>query len=128
MNVFTYGSLMFPQVWQHVVRACYRSLPARLYGYARFAVRDASYPGILAVPDAVVDGVLYLGLGADDLERLDAFEGSEYRRQDVAVQTAQRVLPAATYVYLLPDRLAAHEWDPGHFDSAAFLGGDARRP
>ena len=51
-HLFTYGTLMFQEVWQAIV--CpddvgrdFPSTPARLDGYQIFRVKDALYPGII---------------------------------------------------------------------------------
>lgn len=130
MNVFTYGSLMYPQVWERVVRGRYRSAPAELAGFRRLALLGVAYPG--AVPDAGarILGRLYFDVRADDLDRLDAFEASEYRREEVAVtlqpsaqgarQPAQ--VAAQVYVYLGEARLAGHDWDAQRFECEHLAG------
>ena len=61
-----------------------------------------------------VEGVLYLDLPDSAWPRLDAFEGDEYRREQVPVRLADgRVEMAWTYVFK-PEyaaRLGAGEWD-----------------
>lgn len=121
-HVFTYGSLMFPEVWNRVVRGRYRSCPARLEGYRRHALTDVSYPAIVAEHGADVEGVMYFDVDAADLARLDAFEGTEYRRDAVPVVTAAGAATAQTYVWLDPARLAHRPWLPERFSVSAFLG------
>ena len=121
-HVFTYGSLMFPEVWNRVVRGRYQSCPARLEGYRRHALTDVSYPAIVAESGAEVEGVLYLDVDAADLARLDAFEGAEYRRAAVPVSTASGTTTAQTYVWLDATRLAHRPWLPERFSIPAFLG------
>ncbi|HEX8884050.1 MAG TPA: gamma-glutamylcyclotransferase family protein, partial [Noviherbaspirillum sp.] len=75
-NVFTYGSLMFAEVWQPLVSGRYPSGPAVLAGYRRFAVPGVTYPGIVAAPGQEVAGLLYRDVAPDDLARLDLFEGA----------------------------------------------------
>lgn len=121
-HIFTYGSLMFPQVWSRVVRGAYRSEPATLAGYARFAVAGRSYPGIAARRDAHVDGVLYFDVTPQDMAVLDAFEGDEYRRERVRVTLGNGApLDAAVYVYLYPQKLSDSPWSPQRFRIADFL-------
>ncbi len=124
-HVFTYGSLMFAPVWQRVVAGRHRSSTAHLAGYRRFALSDETYPGMIEADadGGRVTGVLYFDVDAADLRALDAFEGSEYRRCTVQVTTpAHGPVTAQTYVYLLPARLAAHDWDPAAFPIARFMG------
>jgi len=85
-HVFTYGSLMFPEVWQRVVRGDYRSAPAVLDGHARFALAGETYPGAIARSGAIVAGIVYFDVSDADVAALDAFEGSQYRRDRVRIR------------------------------------------
>ena len=121
-NVFTYGSLMFAEVWQRVVRGHYQSHAATLNGYRRYAVRDDTYPGIIACPDSAVNGLVYTGVDADDLARLDEFEGELYLRIDaVAIDT--QGYPANVQTYLCRDAecLSDQLWSPETFALSRFL-------
>lgn len=121
-NVFTYGSLMFAEVWQPLVGGRYASEPAVLAGYRRFAVPGATYPGIVAAPGRQVPGLLYRDVGPDDLARLDLFEGSEYRRDALPVALADgSMLVAETYVWLDHARLSDVAWLPEAFRLREFL-------
>ena len=122
-NVFTYGSLMYPQVWERVVRAGYRSAPAALDGFRRHALAGASYPGVVEQTGGRVIGRVYFNVLADDLARLDAFESTEYRRDEVnltmldtPVPQASQPVRAQVYVYLNQARLLPLEWDQGRFE------------
>jgi gamma-glutamylcyclotransferase (GGCT)/AIG2-like uncharacterized protein YtfP len=122
VNVFTYGSLMFPEVWGRVVAGRYASLAATLVDHARFAVHEQDYPGMTRAAAASVDGVLYLGVDDSDVARLDDFEGADYRRDVVVVRCADgRVREASTYLYLPTDRLLASPWDRDGFALERFL-------
>lgn len=120
MNVFTYGSLMYPQVWDRVVRGRYRSATARLAGFRRRALIGASYPAAIPDPAALIRGRLYFDVSPDDLVRLDAFEADEYRRDEVDVQVDVdgESVPARAqvYVYLVESRLAPQDWDVARFE------------
>lgn len=110
-NIFTYGSLMFADVWKPLVSGDYRSEPAILAGYRRFAVPGVTYPGIIAAPGYRVAGLLYLDVAEEDVARLDAFEGTEYRRDALQVELADaKVLSAGTYVWLNHERLSDKLW------------------
>jgi len=120
LNVFTYGSLMYPEVWDRVVRGRYRSAAAQLTGFRRRALTDASYPAAVSEAGARIRGRVYFDVAADDLARLDAFEASEYRREEVEVQADTPAGPvtarAQVYVYLVVSRLAPQDWDEQRFE------------
>lgn len=121
-NVFTYGSLMFDEVWQQVVAGRYRSAPATLHDHQRHALNGLSYPGVVASPGAQVEGQLYLDVSAEDMARLDAFEGAEYRRDALRVvleDGEQR--DAWTYLWLDPQRLSGQPWLSDAFRLREFL-------
>lgn len=113
---------MFAEVWQRVVRGQYASCAAALDGYCRFAVRDATYPGIIASEGNSVAGLVYLDVDAADLARLDAFEGDLYRRIDVVVIDANgHAMKVQTYLCLQPACLSDQPWLPESFALQRFL-------
>jgi gamma-glutamylcyclotransferase (GGCT)/AIG2-like uncharacterized protein YtfP len=126
-HVFTYGSLMFPQVWQRVVQGAYRSASARLEQYVRLAIAGATYPGMLRRNGSSVDGVVYFDVSPPDIAALDTFEGDEYRREEVLVtlETGE-MLAAETYIYLLPKKLSQSPWSPETFALEHFIGAYCR--
>lgn len=86
MHVFTYGTLMFPEVWWAVVGQSFETVDGRANGYAIFRVRDAVFPGLaLASRDCIVRGVVYLDVDHSSVERLDKFEDDFYQRQAISV-------------------------------------------
>ncbi len=127
LKIFTYGTLMIPTVMRAVTGRDFTAQVARLRGYARFRVKDALYPGIIAQPHASIDGIVYVDLDHATLKRLDAFEGGLYRRIHVRVQTnGGKLVTADTYV-VKPSfrcRLTATPWSQEEFkqkDMDAFL-------
>lgn len=122
MHVFTYGSLMYPEVWRRVTGGGHADEPATLLDHARYAIRGASYPGMVACPGAQVEGMLYRDVDAAALAALDAFEGPEYRRGTVQVCCAGGVTAsAAAYLYLAPEKLSGSPWEPEAFDLPGFI-------
>jgi gamma-glutamylcyclotransferase (GGCT)/AIG2-like uncharacterized protein YtfP len=83
MNIFTYGTLMIPDVMYAVTTRKFRFKDAILRGYARFTVKGEFYPGIIPVTDAVTEGVIYFDVDELSLDRLDAFEGDLYQRTPI---------------------------------------------
>lgn len=122
LNVFTYGSLMFPEIWSRVVRGNHRFARATADGYACFSVRDEIYPGLVKRPGSRVEGVVYFDIDATDLAALDAFEGADYRRDRIAIELEDgRDVIAETYLYLPVARLLATEWIPERFPVQRFI-------
>lgn len=125
-SVFTYGSLLFPEIMSTVTGRSFLSRPALLPGYARYRVRDASYPGITTCSGASVTGLLYVKVDRSSLKILDRFEGDLYVRQAVDLSCDGQLINAQTYV-VAPDQmhhLTTVLWNPDHFkerDYALFL-------
>lgn len=118
MHLFTYGSLMFPEVWNTVVRGSYQKQPARLYGFQRRAIESETYPAAIAAGvDDHIDGQLYMNITADDMQRLDRFEGDDYDNVEVPLTLANgEVVMARLYLYRHRERLAARDWDVAWFE------------
>ena len=118
-NIFTYGSLMFDEVWSRVIVGGYDKSTSTLKGFTRKAVIKEEYPVIFKTGQTdTVEGVIYYNVSIEDVRRLDAFEGEYYDRQHVKAQT----LKADTidvHVYVLKDayrHIASQEdWDPEYF-------------
>ena len=92
--------------------------PAELTGFRRRRVRDAVYPGLLPAPGETVEGVLWEGIDARALARIDRFEGPLYERPElrVALGAGESCL---AFVYLLrPEHRALAldiPWDEAEF-------------
>lgn len=118
VNIFTYGSLMFAPVWQQVVKGQYQAIPSVLADHQRLAVLNEDYPVAIHQPAHHIQGVLYLGVNADDIARLDRFEGEYYDRISIQVTDAQGCVYSAD-VYRLNAQfqaiLAPVDWDVEQF-------------
>ena len=124
MNIFTYGSLMFPSVLKAVTGREFAAKKARLKNYARFKVKGESYPGLTPLKGAETEGVLYMGLDALSVKRLDDFEGELYERTEIPADTLEgESLTAQTYAIKAQyrDRLSSEEWDPERFEKADLI-------
>jgi gamma-glutamylcyclotransferase (GGCT)/AIG2-like uncharacterized protein YtfP len=118
MNLFTYGSLMYPQVWTRVMNRAHPSRPATIQGYARHGLAGEVYPALLESPGSSVQGVLYSGLAEAELERLDRFEGEDYRRMSVRVLLdGDGEEETFVYVYTRPEKTSPELWDPVRFET-----------
>ncbi len=85
-HVFTYGSLMFPEVWRIVVGREFETVEGTAAGYSIFRVRDAAFPGITAADgECSVRGLVYLDVDDASLVRLDRFEDTFYDRLNLQI-------------------------------------------
>jgi gamma-glutamylcyclotransferase (GGCT)/AIG2-like uncharacterized protein YtfP len=82
MHVFTYGTLMFPEIWRTVVGQEFETVEGSAIGFAIYRVVDAVFPGIIKADDREsVRGVVYLDVDHASVARLDLFEDDFYERQ-----------------------------------------------
>ena len=124
MDIFTYGTLMFPLVMKAVTGREFPLKKARVRNCARFKVKGESYPGLTPLKGAETEGVLYVDVDALSVRRLDDFEGELYERAEIPAHTlGGESLTAQTYVIKAQyrDRLSSEEWDPRHFEKADLL-------
>lgn len=117
MDLFVYGTLMVPQVMRSVSGHRGVAEPAYLPGFRRRSLRDAVYPAVIASAGDSVEGLLYRAVSAGELQRLDIFEGEQYRRMTVRVTVADGAVSAETYVLAsgLAGLLSDRDWSLAHF-------------
>jgi gamma-glutamylcyclotransferase (GGCT)/AIG2-like uncharacterized protein YtfP len=119
MNVFTYGTLTYPEVWTAVAGETAASVRGSVEGFAIYRIRDQVFPGILAATaEDLVPGVVYLDVGPEALRRLDQFEDDFYERRAVTVISDDgRQLEAEAYVVPPANRdvLTAEPWSADEF-------------
>lgn len=120
LNLFTYGTLVVPEVMQAVTGESYPSTTAVLEGYACRLIEGECFPGIAPASGGRTEGVLYLGLDRETMKLLDRFEGDLYVRKRVAVRSDPLGLLSA-YTYVMAeggaDRLTDEAWDLDRFKS-----------
>ena len=109
MHLFTYGTLMFPEVWQAVVGRPFAAIAGQVSGYALYRVRDAVFPGMVATTTgAPVVGIVYLDVDDEAVARLDRFEDDFYRtivRSRWPATTAGYARPTPTSCRRAPGRI-----------------------
>lgn len=125
MHVFTYGTLMFPEVWQAVVGRAFASVEGVAAGYAIYRVSGAVFPGIIAASEgAAVRGVVYMDVDEPSVARLDRFEDDFYRRETLSIDYDDgRRRAADAYVVPAANRaiLADEPWDRDAFVASGGL-------
>ena len=118
MNLFAYGTLMFPEVWERVVGRSFRTEAAVLADYAAWQVRGGLFPVLVAAAGDVTHGLVYFNLDPTAFIRLDDHESDFYERRPVEVALASGEL-VACQAYILPSRNSAlastARWDAETF-------------
>lgn len=88
--------------------------PARLAGFRRSALTGAVYPAVLPAPGAMTDGLVYAGLDATALARIDRFEGELYERRVLGLVLVSGAHCEAFVYVLRPEHFALAtdaDWD-----------------
>jgi gamma-glutamylcyclotransferase (GGCT)/AIG2-like uncharacterized protein YtfP len=118
INLFTYGTLLIPEVMQAVTGRKFPSGDAVLNGYCRYSIKNRVYPAVIARAGASVHGRTYSELDRHTLEILDEFESDIYTRCSMPVMTAASVSVEAQ-VYVLSDQyrhlLLEDPWETEYF-------------
>lgn len=118
MDLFTYGSLMFPEVWERVTGLCGAGQPASLADHAARRIRGQTYPALVKAAGESTEGVLYADVSPEAVARLDAFEGHFYERVMVGVSVGDGAKTSAwVYRAAQPDdpEILEEGWDPERF-------------
>ena len=113
MNIFTYGSLMFPEVMYGLVKQPhYESSTAVLDGHSRKQVKGKPYPGLIVDPGNSVRGRVYFNVNEEDTKILHDFEDKEYHQVMMHMKTENgKEISALVYLYADPMNLEEREWD-----------------
>jgi gamma-glutamylcyclotransferase (GGCT)/AIG2-like uncharacterized protein YtfP len=109
---------VLPEVMEIVAGRRLASRPAELRGWRRRLLRGAVYPALLPASDETTAGVLFEGLDAATLARLDRFEGEPYERLLLCVAPASGASSEAFVYVLRPERhalLSDAPWDEAEF-------------
>ncbi|WP_428304070.1 gamma-glutamylcyclotransferase family protein [Lacipirellula sp.] len=102
-NLFAYGTLMFPEVWERVVGGRYRQAPATVCGMRVVRAAGKLYPVMIAgAAEDVARGIVIYDLSAEALTALDEYEASFYERVEVAAVLDDGSGAASAQAYLLP--------------------------
>lgn len=120
VNIFCYGSLMYPEVWNLVVEGNYQQQPGQIFGYRRKKIRNEEYPGLIAAQAKdSVEGIVYFSVSNDDVKRLDLFEGNQYIRVEVNCLLSDNNF-LKTHTYLInpqqPTIVNPEDWDKQQFE------------
>ena len=98
-RIFVYGTLQDESLIAQLLGRRLHWQPAVLEGYCRTLDPSIGYPVVHPLAGASVDGRLLEDVDREALVALDAYEGREYRRVAVRVQTSDgRTVDAYAYV------------------------------
>jgi len=130
MNLFVYGTLLFPEIRNLIGGRIFESQAASITGFEIFRVKDAHYPGVIRTAPGMVTGQILGDITEEELDRFDQYEGESYQRSriEVRVDNSGEVMdawiyeiPEATAGEILSDEAWTKEWF-AEFHHREFLG------
>ena len=103
--LFAYGTLRDPDLLTAVLGrplSAGEALAAVAPGFRATHYPNRIYPALIRAPGGAADGLLLTGLSPFELDLLDQFEGSEYRRDIVPVMVGEELHEAYAYLPAIP--------------------------
>lgn len=108
MPLFTYGTLLFPEVLRALVGRVPQSHIASANGWRVAALKNRTYPGLVATPGETAHGRLLTGLSDDEWRLLDNFEDCRYELRRIMLLGGQNSL---AYVWVDDTEACSSTWD-----------------
>ncbi len=116
MNLFAYGTLMDPAVWDRVAQESCRTAFAALAGHEVRRLKGHPFPGLIEVAGAIAPGLVYFDVSPEAMARLDAYEDDFYVRIPATV-TLRDGGSVHAQVYLMAHEsrnlVESEKWVPG---------------
>jgi gamma-glutamylcyclotransferase (GGCT)/AIG2-like uncharacterized protein YtfP len=117
-HLFAYGTLICEDIMFAVSGRRSMGVRCLLRDYERGKIQGEVYPGIVARPGKIVEGVLYSDVPEAAWERLDLFEGEMYQRRVIQVELEDGTVRKAQAYVLRPEfepNLCAGPWSLDEF-------------
>lgn len=108
MSLFTYGTLLFPEVLRALIGRVPQSQAASVTGWRVAALKNRTYPGLVAAPDGIAHGRLLTGLSGHEWRLLDNFEDRKYEVRKMKLSGGQNSL---AYVWVDDAETCSNAWD-----------------
>lgn len=118
MNLFVSGALMFRELAQAVTGGIGNVLHGELHGYAQFKLKDSPLSAVIPFPDRSVEGVIYLDLSDEAVDRVAGFLGKACLLEEVTVEGEHGEWTEASLFILKPAKrklLTTREWDEDEY-------------
>lgn len=111
--LFFYGTLMDADLRQLVAGRRIETVPAWLSGFRRTPVAGRDYPMLTAAPDHVIEGAYAALIDRVSRDRLNRYEGRQYRMGSVTVVLSDGLPRKAGAFMTLPGMLGdwRKDWD-----------------
>ncbi len=86
-RLFAYGTLRSVERVSQICGRKFDWAPAQLRDYKSYQLYDRDYPGLVPEPGGRTEGILYFDVDDASLRALDDYEGDEYVRVRVRVES-----------------------------------------
>lgn len=119
-HIFVYGSLLFPEITKKLTGKSFKTLPATLEGYKMSCVKGCDYPAITQQEGSKTVGLLIENTDDLSLSIISFYEGDEYEKRPVTVNSDGKSVTALTFVWVNKnDLLDDEDWDFQHFEKTS---------
>jgi len=119
-NLFTYGTLQFPQVLKKITGKRFAMAPAVLNGYKRLLVKGTDYPAIIENTNSKVYGNLLKNVDQVSMKSIFEFEGIDYELKHLKVEVGSELFSAVAFVWRADfNLLDKTDWDKDEFEKKA---------
>jgi gamma-glutamylcyclotransferase (GGCT)/AIG2-like uncharacterized protein YtfP len=108
MSLFTYGTLLFPEVLRALIGRVPQSQIASADGWRVAALKNRTYPGLVATPRVIAHGRLLTGLSGEEWRLLDNFEDRRYELWQLTLLGGKNSL---AYVWVDDTEACSNTWD-----------------
>jgi gamma-glutamylcyclotransferase (GGCT)/AIG2-like uncharacterized protein YtfP len=117
-HLFAYGTLMCEEIMLAVTGCRLPGVRGFLRDYERGKIQGQVYPGIVARPGKVIEGVVYSEVPEAAWKRLDTFEGDMYQRRVIQVELEDGTAREAQAYVIRPEfehTISASPWSLEEF-------------
>lgn len=114
ISLFTYGTLLFPEVLHALLGREPQSKSASVGGWRVAALKNRTYPGLVAAPGEITHGRLLTELNGHEWRLLDNFEDCRYELRQITLIGGQSSL---AYIWVDDAETCSKTWDPQAFAS-----------
>ena len=102
MELFVYGTLLFPELRNKILQKEVKSVSAELFNYQvvvlRHVERFSEYPVLIKSNETKVRGEILIALNDSDMDILNFYEGDEYILKEVSVLSEKEIRNVPSYM------------------------------
>lgn len=128
MNVFCYGTLIWPDIWRHTVGSEYAVKDAHLTSFKCLQVKQKNYPALIRTHGEnsehdIVEGKVYFDINGEDYIRIQEHHGKEFEIIDGVcfIDDSEIPIPAKLFLWKTEHRslLSSEAWTKEWFEDKA---------